>query len=35
MKKEVKNAERNVIYGLKKIPISEKRINIANLFKEF
>ena len=34
MKKEVKNAERNVIYGLKKIPISQKRINIANLFKE-
>ena len=34
MKKDIKNAERNVIYGLKKIPISQKRINIANLFKE-
>ena len=34
MKKEIKNTEKNVIYGLKKIPISQKRINIANLFKE-
>ena len=34
MKKEVKNTEKNVIYGLKKIPISQKRMNIANLFKE-
>jgi len=34
MKKEDKSAEKNVIYGLKKIPISQKRHKIANLFEE-
>jgi demethylmenaquinone methyltransferase/2-methoxy-6-polyprenyl-1,4-benzoquinol methylase len=34
MKKEVQNEEKNVIYGLKKIPISQKRHKIANLFEE-
>ena len=28
MKKEIKNTEKNVIYGLKKIPISQQSINI-------
>ena len=34
MKKETSNKENNVIYGLKKIPISQKRQKISNLFEE-
>lgn len=34
MKKEVKYKEKNVIYGLKKIPIVQKRHKIADLFKK-
>ena len=34
MNKDTNNTEKNVIYGLKKIPISQKRHKIANLFEE-
>ena len=34
MKKETSNKVNNVIYGLKKIPISQKRQKISNLFEE-
>lgn len=34
MKKEKKINEKKVLYGLKKIPISQKRNKIANLFEE-
>lgn len=34
MKKDIKKEEKNVIYGLKKIPVSDKRHKISDLFEE-